>query len=82
MERIINFSVGMPGNQRTQGDMQTDRTDIAETSAVRCSLTPRECEVRRKVFSTDGNMNDIARNLCISERILYRYMNSIYEKQE
>ena len=48
-----------------------------------CNLhrfTPRECEVMQILLNSDESMKIVAEKLGISERMLYRYMNSLYEK--
>lgn len=43
-------------------------------------LTPRECDVARILIETDMPIRAIANELKISERSVYRYLASIYEK--
>ncbi len=43
-------------------------------------LTPREKEVAKYLIETEFTMKEIAANLYISERSVYRYSSSIYEK--
>ncbi|MBQ9199811.1 MAG: helix-turn-helix transcriptional regulator [Lachnospiraceae bacterium] len=43
-------------------------------------LTPRECDVLKCILNSDESMKIIAEQLGISERMLYRYMNQLYEK--
>ncbi len=43
-------------------------------------MTPRERDVMRLLLNSDKNMKLLAEQLGISERMLYRYMNSLYEK--
>ena len=43
-------------------------------------FTPRERDVLNILLSSDESMKIIAGKLNISERMLYRYMNSLYEK--
>ena len=45
-----------------------------------CSLTPRESDVARLLIETDRPIKAIAADLGISERSVYRYASSIYEK--
>lgn len=46
----------------------------------RYPLTPREREVARYLIETEAPMKEIAADLAISERSVYRYSASIYEK--
>ena len=43
-------------------------------------LTPRESDVLKCIMSTEKSMKDIAEELQISERMLYRYMKQLYQK--
>lgn len=43
-------------------------------------FTPRERDVLNILLSSDESMKIVAEKLNISERMLYRYMNSLYEK--
>ena len=45
-------------------------------------LTPREREVANLLLNSDIPMKTIAMNLSISERSVYRYSNSIYQKTD
>ncbi len=45
-----------------------------------CSLTPRETDVAHLLINTDLPIKAIASELNISERSVYRYASSIYEK--
>lgn len=44
------------------------------------NLTPRERDVMQQLLESDESMKTISTMLGISERMLYRYMNSLYEK--
>lgn len=46
----------------------------------RYSLTPRETDVLAKVLKSDRSVAELAGELFISERVMYRYLTSIYEK--
>ena len=46
------------------------------------AFTPRERDVMKMLLSSDESMKIIAEKLSISERMLYRYMNSLYGKTE
>lgn len=47
-----------------------------------CNLTPRESEIMVLLLDGDTTNKDIAGDLCISLRVLERYISSIYEKAE
>ena len=44
------------------------------------NLTPRERDVMKLLLESDESMKIVSEKLGISERMLYRYMNSLYEK--
>ena len=46
------------------------------------SLTPRETEIVKKLLVSDEPVPQMAKELFISERVLYRHLSSIYEKTE
>ena len=48
--------------------------------AQRYSLTPREAEVLAKMLQSDRSVKELAAQLYISERVLYRHLESIYKK--
>ena len=62
-------------------DIITDKTAdkfLAFTKAYH--FTPRECDVLKELLTSDDTMKNIAEALGISERMLYRYMNNLYQK--
>lgn len=44
------------------------------------NLTPRERDVMQQLLESDESMKIVSAKLGISERMLYRYMNNLYEK--
>ncbi len=52
----------------------------SEDFAKRYGLTRREAEVFDIILKSDANPKELAAELFISERMLYRHLNSIYEK--
>ena len=57
----------------------TDELSV-ERFSLKYGLTPRETEVMEKILESDKNVKELALELFISERVLYRYLNSLYEK--
>lgn len=51
-----------------------------ECFSLKYGLTPRETEVMEKILESDKNVKELASDLFISERVLYRYFSSLYEK--
>ena len=43
-------------------------------------FTPRETDVMEKILVSDEGVKEIAERINISERVLYRYLSSLYEK--
>ena len=56
------------------------RYDKLLAYSLNYELTPREKDVMKSLLESDESMKIIAEKLEISERMLYRYMNQLYEK--
>ena len=62
-------------------DIITDKTaDKFLAFTQKYHFTPRECDVLKELLTSDDTMKNIAEALGISERMLYRYMNNLYQK--
>lgn len=62
-------------------DIITDKTaDKFLAFTEKYHFTPRECDVLKELLTSDDTMKNIAEALGISERMLYRYMNNLYQK--
>jgi DNA-binding CsgD family transcriptional regulator len=48
--------------------------------AAKYQFTPREAEIMEKILLSDKGVKELAAEINISERVLYRYFNSLYEK--
>ena len=48
--------------------------------AAKYQFTPRETEVMEKILAGDKAIKELAAEVNISERVLYRYLSSLYEK--
>lgn len=59
-------------------EQQSARKFLAFTE--RYHFTPRECDVLKELLTNDDTMKNISEQLGISERMLYRYMNNLYQK--
>ena len=59
-------------------EQQSARKFLAFTKKYH--FTPRECDVLKELLTSDDTMKNIAEALGISERMLYRYMNNLYQK--
>ncbi len=57
-----------------------DEENLFEIFCGESNLTPREKDVMRLLLQSDENMKTLSEELGISERMLYRYMNSLYTK--
>lgn len=59
-------------------EQQSARKFLAFTEKYH--FTPRECDVLKELLTSDDTMKTISKQLGISERMLYRYMNNLYQK--
>ena len=88
--RTIYWGVILLYRERTKaGDEASVSRDTGEAEDIFdhfgdfCDLhgyTPRERDVMNLLLRSDESMKNISVALGISERMLYRYMNSLYEK--
>jgi DNA-binding NarL/FixJ family response regulator len=48
--------------------------------AAKYQLTPRETDIMGKIITSGKGVRDLALEINISERVLYRYFSRLYEK--
>lgn len=71
------------GPEDTDNRQPPDGSDKKRTLAdfaAKYQFTPRETEVMEKLLVSDQGIKELAAEINISGRVLYRYLNSLYEK--
>ena len=68
------------GVLKTEEKQEPDETDLLRLFSENYHLTNREKDVVTALVSSEESMKNLAEKLEISERMLYRHMNHIYEK--
>ena len=69
----------MPTRQAKLGNPDDKKTTLNDFAA-RHQLTPRETEIMDIILTSDKGAKEISAEINVSERALYRYFNSLYEK--
>jgi len=64
-----------PVKQEVRSKKQT-----LEDFAAKYRFTPREADIMEKILASDKGVKELASEVNISERVLYRYLSSLYEK--
>ncbi len=77
---LNSISQGTDSKEQPARDALPDAAARLDTWLAEFPLTPRERDVARLLISTDKPIKAIASELDISERSVYRYASSIYEK--
>ena len=80
---LSNAAVSLkPIEELISGSPELSPQERLKLFAQYCSLTPRETEVLEKLLTTEDGVQEIADSLYISQRMVQRYISSIYEKTE
>ena len=56
------------------------KKQIFDDFVTKYQFTPRETDVMEKILASDEGVKEIASEINVSERVLYRYFSSLYEK--
>ena len=78
--RAICADGNRPGKDGQETEKEAGESEKFAAFCSSHSMTPRECDVMKLILSSDENMKILSEKLGISERMLYRYMNSLYSK--
>ncbi len=77
---LLLYLGGSRNAEEISKDGEDDEAKRFDLFCERYNFTPRERDVMRLLISSDESMKNISSELKISERMLYRYMNNLYEK--
>ncbi len=61
-------------------DEKPTKEQIFSEFAAHYRLTPRECDVMQEILKSDAKIKTVATEIGLSDRMVYRYMNQLYQK--